>query len=415
MVYIKRDLEDEITKWFGSRECLAIRGPRQSGKTTLLERIKELLKERTDQRHIIYISLENDIQKAEFERDPRSFVEGFLVDNEKHYFLIDEVQYLGNAGRTLKFLFDTYKERVKFIITGSSSLDIRDIGGCMVGRILFFELLPFSFSEFLAAKDERLHNYYIENKFNFGMEYSPKNGVFLEELTRYLMEYLKYGGYPRIVSEENIENKIVLLKNLFSTYIEKDVLKSYGPVYWKLSLDVLKYLSSVMGNTLNVDHMCKVLKIDNQKAVNILSIFEETYIIKLVRPFYRNINTELRKAPKVFFLDNGFRNLLFEKFEFSPSEEGHILENYIFSQLGIKFELKYWRTTSKAEIDFIVTVPSLGCIPLEIKITPKVTRAMRSFITTYSPDMCVLASFDTIFRVENIGNTKVFHLPLPFL
>jgi len=113
----------------------------------------------------------------------------------------------------------------------------------------------------------------------------------------------------------------------------------------------------------------------DKKVKEILSILEETYVIKLIRPFHKNLTTELKKNPKIYFIDTGLRNAITGRFEFSNDEYGKLLENYLLNKFKDE-KINYWRTTAKAEVDFIIN----ETIPIESKITPKITRSFRSYI-----------------------------------
>jgi predicted AAA+ superfamily ATPase len=406
-MYIPREIEHNINKWLKEREIIAIIGPRQSGKTTLLHHIQDQLIEEGvyDQEHIIYASFDDEIERLKFEKNFKDYIEGKIIDNNPHLFLLDEVQYLENSGSRLKVIFDKYYDNIKFIITGSCSLDIRNIGGALVGRVVFFELYPFSFQEFLLAKDPKLHGYYIQNKFNFTKNYSIKKLVYLDELNHLLKEYISFGGFPRIALLDNFEKKKFLLGQLVTLYIEKDILKLYGQTFRNDALKILQYLAFHCGQLLNFEDISSHLKIEIRRVNEVINILENTFIIKLIRPYYKSLSTELRKRPKTFFIDSGIRNVLAEDFVFS-TEKGFLFESYVFTQL-IRAEkpLKYWRTTSKAEVDFIYDE-----IPIEVKITPKITRSLQSYITTYSPPITVIVNYETIEKQER-KNSVIFYIP----
>ena len=109
MVYIKREIEKEVERWLKSREIVAIRGARQSGKTTLLMRLKDILKNKgVDTKRIHYISFEDDLTRIKFEENVKEFIEFHLTSKKKHYFLLDEVQYVNDVGKKLKLVFDSF-------------------------------------------------------------------------------------------------------------------------------------------------------------------------------------------------------------------------------------------------------------------------------------------------------------------
>jgi len=399
---IERDIEKSVMKWLDSEEVLVIRGSRQVGKTTLLEKIGEKLKEEGKKVHLI--TFEDDIEKEKFEKDPRGYVE-FLIgeDKEKHFFLLDEIQYVKSAGKFLKLIYDTIKN-VKIIITGSSTLDLNEVGSYLVGKALFFELFPFSFAEFLRAKDIKTYEYYIKNKFNVN---SPKklNTLFLDKLNLLLKDYITYGGYPKIVLEKEIESKRFLLKNLFITYIEKDIVKVYGIRYKQKIIDLIRNLSSINSSIVNYDELGNLAGLYNKELKEILSILEDTYIIRLIKPFHKNLASELRKNPRVYFIDTGLRNFISERFEFSNEEFGKLLENYVLNKFKEE-RVNYWRTKSKAEVDFVLGEE----IPVEVKLTPKITRAFRSFVSAYNPKIAIIVNLNS-FSESKLGKTKVYIVP----
>ncbi|RLJ08258.1 MAG: hypothetical protein DRP16_01830 [Candidatus Aenigmatarchaeota archaeon] len=117
-----------------SREIIAVRGPRHCGKTTLLLRIKEILKNRgVEEECIHYVNFEDDLTKLKFEETPKEFIEFHILSKRKQYFLMDEVQYVKDIGKKLKLIFDSF-ENVKLIITDSSSFNMINLGAYLVGR-----------------------------------------------------------------------------------------------------------------------------------------------------------------------------------------------------------------------------------------------------------------------------------------
>lgn len=410
-VYVSREIETEIRNWLPEREIISIIGPRQSGKTTLLHHLKEeLIYENIyEPDHVIYATFDDELERLKFEKNPFDYVEGRLLDKEPHLFLFDEVQYLEKAGLWLKLLFDKFHDTIKFIITGSSSLDIRDVAGSLVGRVVFLHLYPFSFPEFLLARSERLHNYHQKHRFTFNQNFQIEYLAYLDDLGPLLREYMTYGGFPRIVLMEDIGKKEFLLRQLVTLYIEKDILKLYGQPFRNDALRILQYIAFHCAKLVDFAAVSSHLDINIKRVNEVINILENTFIIKLVKPFFKNLTTELRKRPKVFFLDNGIRNVLAEDFQFSE-EKGFLLENHVFTQLNrTDRSLRYWRTTAKAEVDFI-----MDGMPIEVKITPKFTRALRSFITTYSPPLTVIINSKVLRREEKL-DTILFIIPATLL
>ncbi len=403
--YIERDVEKDLFKWLYSREIIAIRGPRQAGKTTLLKRIEKKLKNKINESNITYVSFEDDFEKVKFEKNPKQFIK-FHLSKKKHFFLFDEIQYVNNAGKILKLIFDSFKN-IKIIVTGSSSLDLTQIGSFLVGRVVFFELFPFNFSEFLKSKNKKLFNHFNEFKFN---KNKIKESIFLNELNELLKEYIIFGGYPRVVLEKSIEKKKIILKNLILTYLEKDIVGMYSPKYKTKIIESTKYLSECVGSMIKYEDISKNTGLSFNEVKEIISVLESTYIIKSLKPFHKNLVTELKKNPKIYFIDSGLRNAVIEKFDFSNQEYGYLLENFVFQQLLNK-KINYWRTTAKAEIDFI---EKNNLTPIEVKSIPKITRGLRSFIKTYNPKTSFILNL-TKYNEIKINNCKIIIFPISLM
>jgi len=223
-----RDILPNLHKWIDRREAYAIKGPRQSGKTTLLK----LLQETVSGKKIVFLNFEDpDILDA-FEANPKEYIKSYITTPDKHYFLMDEYHYVKNCGKNLKLLYDTF-ENAKFIVTGSSSLELCGaMAKFLVGRVFFFELFPFNFHEFLTAKNPRLANLYREK--NQQIKDFLLNGttltvetrdIFHNEFTPLLNEFLTFGGYPAVITAEDRDTKKIILKNIYDTYISKDIIE----------------------------------------------------------------------------------------------------------------------------------------------------------------------------------------------
>lgn len=409
-MYVERDIEKDVEKWIESREIIAIRGPRQSGKTTLLMRIKNILKTKgVDDGRVHYINFEDDLIRLKFEENVKEFIE-FHIDQKKHYFLLDEVQYVKDIGKKLKLIFDSFSN-VKLIITGSSSFDLTNLGSYLVGRVIFFNLYPFSFLEFLRSKGIKYENLYRKVKFDIRKKKTKlEKTVFLDELNKFLHEYLTFGSYPRIVLEKNREKKKELLKNLFITYVEKDIVSLYGIKYREKVVKLLKSITYVLGDMVNYETLSVNSGLKYHEVREILPLLEDSFVIFIVKPFYKNLMNELRKNPKIYFVDCGIRNYLFGNFKNIIFDK--LYENFIHNELKRFYDVKYWRTTAKTEVDFVVEHKK-EIIPLEVKTTPKITRSFRSFIQHYKPKRAVIPNLNTISK-DKINSSNVFIIPFSY-
>ena len=427
MEYFERILFEQIKRWIDRREIITIKGPRQSGKTTLLEMTREwLLKKGIKEENIIYTTFEDREALEKFSLNPKDFVRRFVSEEEKYYFLIDEVHYCKDVGQKLKLLYDLYKN-VKFIITGSSSLEITsETAKFLVGRMFSFELLPFGFYEFLLTKDKKLAKIFLErkekiNKFIFeGKDFEIKNDIFINEFLKYLDEYLVYGGYPEVLKAKKEDEKKIVLKNIFNTYLEKDIVS-----YLQLT-DTIKFrklvssLSFLIGNMISYDKLVSSCNSYFKEIIHMLDVLQQTYIIKLLRPFRKNLVTELRKNPKVYFFDYGTRNYSINNFNsiFFRNDAGFLAENFVSNEIETEnFLINFWRTTAKAEVDFVLSSTN-EIIPIEVKFEnfkrEEITRSMRSFIEAYKPK-CALILTKDYWGEMIVNKTKIKFVPVCYV
>lgn len=403
-MYVQRDIEEKVEKWLFAPEILAIRGPRQCGKTTLLGRIREkLISNGTPANHVFTISFDEDLVRMSFEKDPKAFINSYLGDGRR-YMLLDEVQGVHDIGKKLKLVFDSFKN-VKMIMTGSSSFELTELGKYLVGRVIFFDMLPLNFKEFLRSKGERYEKIHEEIMFDITKPVLKKN-IFIDELNKLMHEYITFGAYPRVVLESDNQKKKELLKNMFVTYVEKDVVAQFGIKYRDSAVKLLKTLALMMGGVVNYTTLAQNAGLTSKEVRELLPLLQDTFVISIVNPFFKNAINELRKNPKVYFVDYGIRNYL--SGELDDPVFDSLYENYVYNELRRLTTMKYWRTTAKTEVDFIMENKEI--IPIEVKTTPKITRSFRSFITHYQPRNAIIATLNET-EERTIDECKVYITP----
>ncbi|OGP31003.1 MAG: hypothetical protein A2073_01570 [Deltaproteobacteria bacterium GWC2_42_11] len=359
---LKRIVFDEIKKYLHTDDIIVLHGARQVGKTTILYYIEDYLKKQGEDTY--FIDLEDsrfvrilDTGVAEFIRHLKE--EGLLSQGRKTktFVFIDEIQYLSNPSSFLKLTADHHKN-IKLIVSGSSSFAIKTkFKDSLVGRTVNFEIFNLSFKEFLLFR---------QYPFEQGKVYTQKK---IDELRAMFKEYVLYGGYPKIVLTSEIDKKEKYLQQIIDTYVKKDIrdladIKDIDK-YNKL----LEALASQSGQQLNVAELSNTTKIAKQTIEKYLFIMENTYIIKLVKPFSKNIRSELFKLPKIYFYDTGLMQMLWLK-GLQKELIGNVFETGIFAELVKKYTheaIFYWRTKDKKEIDFILKVKN-SILPIEVKL-----------------------------------------------
>ena len=381
----RRKILSKVLSFIEDKESIVIHGARQVGKTCLLRYlIENYLKPRIQENNIFYFDLE-DFRLLELCNkscaEVMAYLEGKGADFKQRVFLIiDEIQYLNNPSSFLKLFYDRYSEKVKLIVSGSSSFLIKKkFKDSLAGRIIDFELFPLDFEEFLEFRDL---------KYNLKIE--PAEAL-KEELIKLYTEFVVYGGYPAIVLERNIEKKEIKLKQIINTYVKKDIRDLAEIREVDKFNNLLQILASQIGNLLNIFELSNTVGLAKKTIEEYLFLLENTYIIRRIKPFHKNIRSELTKMPKIFFEDTGLANILANK-TFLPRLGGAILENSIYSQLRKNFSsdsIYFWRTNIKQEIDFVVefigrnTANKLAAIEVKNIFLNKYGKSLRYFLKHY--------------------------------
>ncbi len=178
---------------------------------------------------------------------------------------------------------------------------------------------------------------------------------------------------------------------------------------------LIQALALQIGNMLNYNELSVLTGFSHRDLLKYFNILEKTFIVSRSYTYHTNKRTELVKTPKIFFLDNGFRNIVLKNFQ--PLKErpdkGSLYENFVASEL-IKSEIgiKYWRTKAKAEVDFIIE--SNGkVIPLEVKSDlneSKITKSFHSFLEKYKPSNGIILSEKFLSQRDNLSFVPIFSI-----
>ena len=376
-MYVHRDLEDKFKKVAESYSVVALVGPRQSGKTTML---KELMKRYNSS----YVLFDDPDARRLFDEDIKKFIVQYIEGYDLA--ILDELQYCKDPGSKLKYLADIGH---KLWVTSSSEIILsKDVLSFLVGRVGILRLNPFNIHEFLRAKGYKV--------------------VDEEILKRAVWEHALYGGFPRVVLEESIEMKKEHLRNLHETMILKDVSRTFSIDNIGMVERLSKYIAVNSGTLLSYSNMANALGISYQTLRKYLDALRKSGIIVEVPPFFTNRSREITKQPKIYFLDTGLRNSVAGLY---PREmDGLLFENYVLSELiKMGLEPRYWRTKSKAEVDFIVEKDG-KIVPIEVKLQAKpekVEKSMRAFIEKYEPEYALVVLYSGEKGEKRVNSTNV--------
>ncbi|MEQ9426605.1 MAG: ATP-binding protein [Cyclobacteriaceae bacterium] len=321
-VKIERLGADKLLQLATSFKAIAVTGPRQSGKTTL---VKDCFPDHT------YVSLENPDTRSFAIDDPRGFISQYQTK-----IILDEIQRAPQLLSYLQQVLDESEVRGNFILTGSNNLLLMEsISQSLAGRAAYFQLLPFALTEV-----ERIPNAF-EN----------------------LNDLLWKGSYPSVLAKKN--NPSDWYPAYIRTYVERDVRQIKNIENLQLFERFLRLCAGRSAQRMNYNNLSVETGIDNKTVKSWLGILEASYVIFQLPPYYKNFNKRITKMPKLYFYDTG---LLCQLLRITNAEmlnqhpyRGAIFENFIICEAlknrlnkGQVSNLYYWLDNTGNEIDLII-------------------------------------------------------------
>ena len=405
---INREIISEIKYWLWKEKILILKWPRQVWKTTIIKLLKKELEEKNNK--TVYFTVDKELWNPIFE-NVKYFIK-FLNDQfdlntkNKVYVFIDEFQYIKQAWLFMKILFDEFKDKIQFIVSGSSSLEITKNSEFLTWRKIEFFIWHINFFEFINYKSK---NRYKKIDFKNFEELEYLNNIYKNDIKTYILEYINYWWYPEVCISNNIKEKEIILKEIVSTYIKKDIINFLKVENISAFNNLIKLLWDQIWNLVNKSELANKLNINYETLTRYLDILEWTYIYKFIKPYFTNIRKELSKMPKVFINDIWTLNSIFSrKYENLDLIPWNIIENIIYNDLSVKYWLDniyFYRTISKSEIDFIIQKEN-ELIPIEVKYRNNISKipvAVKNFSNIYKDKVNnkIIITKDYLKKEEN--------------
>lgn len=323
------------------KQITVLTGMRRTGKTTL---VKQLLIESTI-RQKLYVDLERIDNRAlwsesNYETIILALTQRGLRFDEPVLIALDEIQLVPNLPSVLKYLYDTYS--IKFVVTGSSAYYLKNqFTESLAGRKKLFDIYPLNFGELLTFR---------------GVEATaldwPTASQFIraeyERLKGYYEEYVLYGGFPEVVLTEVVADKLDLLNDILSSYVNFDIL-TLADIRNPIDLyKLIRLLAVRIGTKLDVSKLTSLTSMSRPTVENYLDLLEQSYLIRTIPVLAKSPDREIVKARKLYFLDNGIASIA------GDLGSGARFENAVFNQLLHKGAVAYYQLKSGREIDFVL-------------------------------------------------------------
>lgn len=425
-MYIKRKILSYLKRTLEKEAAIILIGTRQVGKTTLMKKMEEDLKQASQK--TLYFNLELPSSLDLFSAGVEGFLEylkaqGINPDNntasEYIYILIDEFQYIDNAGKFLKALVDNFR-RIKIVASGSSSVEIqKSLKESLVGRKRIVEIFPLDFLEFLYFNQIKESEYFEKIDIN-----KPLKKPLCDIFERLFNQFVIWGGMPKVILESNLQERRELLEEICSSYLQKDIKGLVGSENIAAFNKLMILLAEESSSIISTHSLSNSLDLQRKDLERHLFILENTFVNYLVSPFYTNKRKELSKSKKSFFYDNGIRNYLIKNLSELKNrmDKGRLIESAVYNEirknLKTGMQIYYWRTQHQTEVDFVLRYDE-NIIPVEVKGASMKTLppALASFAHKYNSAFAIVVNKDNWARAA-INGIKVYFIPFflsPFI
>ena len=374
-IYIKRLLEKNIVRTAESFPVILICGPRQVGKTTVLEKISGS--------QVNYVSLDDPLERKNAKEDPDLFLE-----NHKIPLIIDEIQYATELLPYIKMRVDKARlESLKndtnpnglYFLTGSQMFAMmQNVSESLAGRVGIIDMYGLSYSEIIGEEQD----YFLPTLSRCKLRENNKRPDTLE-----VFEKIVRGSFPALYQNTDISTE-TFYNSYLRTYLERDI---RDMITIKEETKFLTFMSAVAARTgqeLNYESLARDAEIDSKTAKNWLSLLRTSGLVFLLQPYSNNPTSRVIKSPKIYFTDTGLACYLAGYSDALTLEKsamnGNIFETYVIMEIVKSFVnankdprlyMNFYRDSNQVEIDLIITMNNT-IYPIEIKKTKSPNKNM---------------------------------------
>ena len=329
-IYIPQRQLKNLIRLLSPNKVIVIYGPRRCGKTTLLNKFLDKVKEK-----YLFVSGEDLSVQNYLGSQSIAKLKDFTGKNK--LLVIDEAQKIEKIGLNLKLIVD-HIEGIKVIATGSSSFDLsKDVGEPLTGRKFVLRLFPLAQMEVSSVEEKHETDANLEAR-------------------------LIYGSYPEIVIINDNKQREIYLREIVSSYLYKDILELEGIRHSNKLIKLLQLLAFQIGKEVSYSELATQLGMSKNTVEKYLDLLEKVFVLYRLSGFSRNLRKEISKNHRYYFYDNGIRNTIIGNF--NPLEirddTGILWENYIIMERVKKQEYLqvlsnnyFWRTYDGKEIDLV--------------------------------------------------------------
>ncbi len=367
-MYIKRKIEQTVLNISSTFPVLMLTGPRQSGKTTLLNKIREPNRK--------YVTLDDPDERLFAKTEPSAFLERYSPP-----VIIDEIQYAPELFSYIKIYVDAHKNCGDFWLTGSQMFHMmKNVSESLAGRVGVINLYGLSNNEISG----NLFNQYVTGKEELFKRIDTAKPMCLPDV----FDRIWRGGMPRLYEQPNVNHEDYY-SSYVQTYLSRDI-RELTQVADELAFyKFLRVAAARTGSIANYDSLAKEAEISAPTAKKWLSLLVSGGIVILIEPYHNNALKRVVKSPRMYFLDTGLAAHLTkwssaEVLE-SGAMAGEFFETYVVSEIyksytnvGKTPPLYFYRDSNSKEIDLIIWQNGT-LYPIEIKKSSNPTGATKNF------------------------------------
>lgn len=332
---ITRSIETEILESLSYLPAVAILGPRQVGKTTLVKSLMTKLNKPS-----VYLDLEYYVDQDKLKVAP----DLYFQEHENEIVILDEIQRMPELFPLLRSMIDKNRQAGRFILLGSASPSLlRQSSETLAGRIIYIEMQGLHYQE--IAPDISYQQHWVR------------------------------GGFPDALLAPNDKMADFWFRGFVQTYIERDLPNLGLAASPALMRNMLRMLTNLQGGMLNYTNLSDSLNISQPTVKSYINFLESAFLIRTLKPYFTNISKRLVKSPKLFFRDTGIlhhlmgiQNLegLYGNIGIGNSWEGYVIQQ-IIANLKSDVEPFFYRTKDKAELDLVLVQNTQVKVTIEIK------------------------------------------------
>lgn len=430
MKEIKREFYERLEKSCDDPVVILMTGIRQSGKTTALRHIKE-----NWQGEFLWVDCDRFDTRNRYKEDPMELIADIEAEigislkgfHGRTAVFIDEIQKCPKLFDVVKWIHDQFKKKVKFFLTGSSSVSLHHgASESLAGRVEILKVFPLTIMEALRFDwSDKIVGGNFAKIISSGIsekiykELTEWSRPFKRRVEKQLPELLLLGFMPALFSIEDQRKKWIYLKNFRETYIERDIRGEVGIKNLSEFSKLMVVLANRISSSYSWDSVGVKIGLDRRTVKKYFSILQATYVLVEILPYFSNIEKKMVKTPKFYFVDNGIRNELAGTFSQRTAEAreemGKLYEQLVVNEIRkqlayseIPHTINFSRNYSGSEVDLVIEA-EVGLIPVEIKMGTGKIKGLYDFMEKHSKEIAFGLVIGKDF--EKMGE-KIYSLPL---